>query len=542
MPQYQITAPDGTKYQVTAPDGASQDQVMAYVQSQHAPVAPDPGPEKPLLQRAADATSDFVKSAAQGVDKVGYNIERGLESVGIPAHMLRAATGDTTPTAQAYQQDVAHTSQSVSGQHPHFETAGRVAGEVGATLPLVAGLGPVAGGAVSGALTTDADTVGGVAKDAALGAVGGKLGDLAVRGAAKVIAPAARQAVQTLTDAEVPLTTGQRLGGLAKTVEDKLTSVPGLGDAIQNRRLEGVQGLNKAVANRVLAKVGQSVPDSVEPGHELTDYVATTLGNRYDTLLPRMVGNLDGKFLTDVDKVKNAARGGTIPDSQFSRLETLIKTQVLDKAYQAGGQLDGQTVKGIQEQLGDLATGLRSDPSYDNRALGGYVSDLRDAVNGMLERSNPALAPELRKTNAAYADYVKLRTAQKSVTGDQPFSPKQLQTALRQTDKSAGKGNYARGKSSMQDLADAASETLPSKVPDSGTAGRVLLLNPLAWPGAAAGAAAYSKPGQAVLNSLVARQPSANANAIAELVRSGAVPAASLNALTLPALVDQRTQ
>jgi hypothetical protein len=42
MPQYRITAPTGETYNVTAPDGASQDDVMKYVQSQHAQ-----GPSQP---------------------------------------------------------------------------------------------------------------------------------------------------------------------------------------------------------------------------------------------------------------------------------------------------------------------------------------------------------------------------------------------------------------------------------------------------------------------------------------------------------------
>ena len=35
MAKYIITSPDGKKYQVTAPDNATQDQVLAYAQSQH---------------------------------------------------------------------------------------------------------------------------------------------------------------------------------------------------------------------------------------------------------------------------------------------------------------------------------------------------------------------------------------------------------------------------------------------------------------------------------------------------------------------------
>lgn len=424
---------------------------------------------------------------------------------------------------------------------------GEIGGEILATLPAAAELGPMAAGALAGALSTDSNTPLGVVEDTGLGAIGGKVGDTLIRGASKVISPVISGAVQKLTSEGIPLTIGQRLGGLAKSVEDKLTGFAGIGDQISARRAEGVAGLNKAVANRILGKVGEKLPPDVEPGHELTDYVATTLGDKYDALLPQMTGKLDGDFLNAVDGIKSAARDSTLPDAQMARLNDLIKTQILDKSYQAGGELDGQTLKGIQEQLGDLASGLKSDPGYDNRTLGGYVSKLRDAVNGMLERSNPDLAPKLRKINSAYADYVKLRAAQKSVTGDQGFTPKQLQTAIRQSDRSAGKGAFARGKSSMQDLADAASEVLPSRSGDSGTAGRNALFNPLEWPAAAAGYvsghALYSPASQRVLNALISRESSAKANAIAELLRRyGRVPAVDLNALALSGAAPTITQ
>lgn len=49
MPTYDITSPDGKTYEVTAPEGASQDQVLQYVQQQHAaPAAPSPA--KPVGQ------------------------------------------------------------------------------------------------------------------------------------------------------------------------------------------------------------------------------------------------------------------------------------------------------------------------------------------------------------------------------------------------------------------------------------------------------------------------------------------------------------
>jgi hypothetical protein len=52
------------------------------------------------------------------------------------------------------------------------------------------------------------------------------------------------------------------------------------------------------------------------------------------------------------------------------------------------------------------------------------------------------------------------------------FTPAQLEAAVRQTDRSARKGAFARGAAPMQELSGTATSVLGSKVPDSGTAAR----------------------------------------------------------------------
>lgn len=146
----------------------------------------------------------------------------------------------------------------------------------------------------------------------------------------------------------------------------------------------------------------------------------------------------------------------------------------------------------------------------------------------MVERTNPNEAGQLQKINKAYADYAILRKAASmgGTAGNEGlFTPAQLNSAVRMADSSAGKGAYASGKARMQDFSDAAMSVLPSKVPDSGTAGRLMsdVMNPLNWPGLAGKAAvalplmaAYSRPGSAAINGVVNR----GAIPLAELVRS----------------------
>ena len=70
MPKYRITAPTGETYEVTAPEGATQEQVMAYVQSQH----------QPQQQAAPDAS---------GADRIAaINDTLGGSALGLGAHAI----------------------------------------------------------------------------------------------------------------------------------------------------------------------------------------------------------------------------------------------------------------------------------------------------------------------------------------------------------------------------------------------------------------------------------------------------------------------
>ncbi len=53
------------------------------------------------------------------------------------------------------------------------------------------------------------------------------------------------------------------------------------------------------------------------------------------------------------------------------------------------------------------------------------------------------------------------------------FTPKQLLQALKTTDKSARRRNYAAGKAPLQDLASSAGNVIGKPIGDSGTAGRL---------------------------------------------------------------------
>jgi hypothetical protein len=419
-----------------------------------------------------------------------------------PMNMIGRAgqwlVGDAARGLQAGAQEIAPYQQA----HPIATGAGNIAGSIAATAPLGGVVGPGAGllgrvssGAASGALGSALAPVDpnnpnywqAKASQVGLGALTGGVAAPIIGGISRVISPNVSSDVQTLLDKGVTPTPGQILGGGFARTEDKLTSVPFLGDMIKGAQQRAVNQFNAAAYNEALAPIGETFSGKV--GQEGIEQVGKQIGNVYDTVLPKMQLRVDPQFQADVTNLGQMANG--LPDSQQKTFMNVLKTQIFDKLT-AGGSMDGQTLKGVQSELARTASGYLKDPSFDNRQLGAAVSALRDAVDGNLARVNPPdLAQQLSNANQAWANFARLRAAAASMgaaNNEGVFTAAQLQNAVKAGDKSVGKGAFATGNALMQDLSGAGQRVLGSKYPDSGTAGRGLLAL-LAPGGVAAGLA-----------------------------------------------------
>ncbi len=424
----------------------------------------------------------------------------------------------------------------------------------GATLPRAIGMG-AASGAATGALqpvanvgdptlsnlvTGDmpADFWGQKGKQVGIGALTGGVAAPVFRGAARIISPEMSAPVRKLLDEGVTPSPGQILGGVFQRTEDKLTSVPILGDAINASRRSAMEGLNKAVYGRALNPIAGQVPKDV--GREAVADVSTQLSNAYESLLPKMAFNADQQFMAEVGKVSQMA--ATLPEAQANRFEQLIKTQLFDKLTPAG-LANGTKLKEIESQLGKFSRGYGKSPDFDQQQLGDALQEVQAAMRRGLERSNPQHAAELQKINQGYSAYATLRRAAAAQgSADGVFTPAQLSQAVKANDFSVAKGNYARGTARMQDLSDAGKQVLGSTYPDSGSIGRLLLgggalgsyaINPHIPLGLAAASLPYLPIGRQITAGLLARRPDV-AQPIAEGVRR--LPAGLLAPALYPAL------
>jgi hypothetical protein len=357
---------------------------------------------------------------------------------------------------------------------------------------------------------------------------------MTVKGVAGAIAPKLSPNVRLLADEGVEMTPGQIAGrnSAAKRLEDRGTSLPAVGGKIEAARENSTRTFNIAAANRALKPIGKAVPKSVPAGHEAIGFVQDQLSNEYQAVLSKAKVSLD---MTFANRVRVLRARANLPQQQAAQFDEIIQRE-LTTTFGNGNKANGPAYKKLDEKLGDIAKGyLASDDPYV-RQLGNAVADVRDQVSATLRRQNPAIAARLKKIDLGWAQYARLRAASAN-TADGVFTPGQLRTAVRQLDRSRGKGATARGDALLQDLSTAASDVLPSNIGNSGTADRLATTNPFKWGAGAAASPLYSEgPLNALTQFLTApRHPAAHgvANALRQLPGQ-AVSGAAIGALKSP--------
>lgn len=311
--------------------------------------------------------------------------------------------------------------------------------------------------------------------------------------AARVVSPAANAAVQLLAQRGVRMTPGQILGPTAKRVEDAARSIPLVGDAISAAQRRSFASFNEAMINDALQPIGGRVQGA---GREAVESAQQQVSNAYESLLPQLRVVADGPAIQQLQRVQQMAQ--SLPPELQPRFNHIIQTEVLSK-FTPQGRMSGQTMKEVEGQLGQLAKGLSASQDVYERQMAGGVRELQRILRGVTERSNPQHAGQLRAINQSYARLQRVNDAAARVTSeDGIFTPEAFSGAVKKGDASRGKRNYAAGNALSQEMSDAARQVMGNRVPDSGTARRVMT------GGAAAGGLAFLEPNALALGAVAA--------------------------------------
>lgn len=400
----------------------------------------------------------------------------------------------------------------VQQNSPNSYLAGQILGGVAGGLGLEGVLGRAGLGAARSALAGEAALGAGYGAGSAdgpnedrvtsalLGAASGAAGNVAGNAVARALGrglSGVQGAVQTkLADAGVQMTPGQLLGGGIKRWEDRLAGFPLVGDAITARRREGVQDFNRAAFDEALSPINGTTGGQIaEPGAQAAQ---DSVSQAYRNALGAVAVQTDPQYVSAANALAQQVQqiprvGGEVYDSMRTAIAPMIGP---------GGQITGDAMQDILQgvrTVGDQYRGngfTAADPLYATH-IAPAINDYTAILEALVERQAPGTIDALRAANAANRNVSTVGDAVIAAANrGGEFMPSQLMNASKANTKAlSGKRSAAAGRGPLFDLARAGQEVLPSQVPDSGTAGRIVL--PLLAGGALGGGTYATQDGSA---------------------------------------------
>ena len=272
-----------------------------------------------------------------------------------------------------------------------------------------------------------------------------------------------------------------------------MTGLPFVGDVINARRGEGFTGFNRAAFDEGLAPIGQTTGNVVQ--EQGVEAAQNAVGNGFDNALSGVRLQADAPFVGEMRPI--IARGASLPEPMAGNANYTLNTRV-GNSFGPNGELSGndfqQSLRGLRRD----ANAVSDQPyGYD---FGQITNDASGALRGIVQRQSPDTLPAYDAANQAFRNTEVLRDAVAAARGGTMtgetgvFSPAQLGTAANSNARRFG-NSHGTTNQPFFDLARAGQTVLPSKIGDSGTAGRLAVASGLAGLGLGGGAGVSSMQG-----------------------------------------------
>lgn len=379
-------------------------------------------------------------------------------------------------------------------QHPTAATLGDLAGNV-AGVAMLGGVGglatkgsrlgawlaanPIKAGALTDSLyggiygNNEADpgnrtigTLTGAAAGGAGSAIGSGLGRVAGKAISGVVDPTRRY----LADRGVPMTLGQLTGGIPQRVENRIAGLPVVGDLLKNRYRDAFEKANRAAFNEAGDSIGAGVNATGSAGiNKLRDAASGAYDNSTAGVTVPIddiaVGGLTSAF----------QMGKSLPPDLRTRFATAISNRVRPAA--GDGSLTGDAYQqAIRALKGYKAEAPKPGFEQDYRDA---LSGVQDALTGTMMRNGGAKTVEgLNNANRTWANLKVLQNAVSAAKNGSAsgkgeiFTGAQLNNAAERSARRAGmQGTDSRP---FYKIGNAMNDVLGDKIPDSGTAGRLV--------------------------------------------------------------------
>lgn len=507
-----VRMPDGTIVK-NVPDNITQEELLSrYEASKQTSSAGSRFLKGAISDPITGLAQAAYNALPQGVQNAGNRLNNALADYGLTARIPEGGLNELVRQQEAEYERAA----------PKGFDAARVAGNIFSPVNLL----PAAG------LTRAASATGRVLQGAGLGAAGGLMNPVtnqnygegvqenlllgaltggalsgAGEGVARVVSPRAsvNPDVKAMREMGVEITPGQALGGVAGKIEEKLTSVPFMGDMISRRRGEAVEKFNQSMFEKAGRPIGFKTQQT---GFNAISEFDTAIGDAYKKAVEATPSvRVDEGFLNRAVSLSQMADEAADLGATKQALDKQI--DLLLSKVTKNGQILPDTWKQLDSKLGEAARKTKNPEFRD------AVRQLQVEWRDMAGRSNPKQRELFKKADSAYANLIRLEKAAESASkGEGVFSPNQLYRAARSA---ASSKTSVRQKSApfMQDAMQA-ERVLGNTVPNSGTVDRALaggglvagvMSNPLLAMLPGIGAAMYSSPVNRFLTSAVSSRP-----------------------------------
>lgn len=347
-----------------------------------------------------------------------------------------------------------------------------------AAAPLLARTAAQLGlGAGYGALTSPEDRAGG----ATAGTVGTAAGMGLNRVLGGVIKPFVSPEAKALMAEGVQPTIGQAIGGAVNQTEQKLKSLPLVGDVIRNARGRAVNEFNEKA-------IQQAVPSAKGFGDEALIAARETLGKQYDDILAKLPSiTVDKQAI--LQAATNAAGDPALALSDQSK--KFVMDYVRKNLLNRTANLNGQTAKRIESDFAKAVNRLGSSGTAEDRAVADALRNVQQQWRSSLTQAAEAVSPgsgnALREADAAWRAFIPVdragayrgnqNVAANEVAGR--FTPNSLRRSIETSDTTqfnnasramnGGNSPFER----LNTLTRQGEKALGDSVPDSGTATRL---------------------------------------------------------------------
>ena len=279
-------------------------------------------------------------------------------------------------------------------------------------------------------------------------------------------APAVTAGAAELIKKGVPLTVGQKFGGITGGIEERLAGLPVADFLIGGARRRAVTGFERAAYDEALAPLGQSLPKGVK-GRDAYIKAESIINKAYDDVLKDISIPSPNQIISQIPDV-----AATLPKQEAGVYSRIIMKELGDRV--ADGRLTGTAFKEAQSALRQRAYKFMTSPDAYQRELGEALSDAAEELTTTLGKFNPDKAGKLANIDAAYSRFkpIQMAASAKGMAGE--VTPgKLLEKVYAQSRRAPSV--LARGGARMQELAETGADVIGTKVPDSGTAGRLAL-------------------------------------------------------------------